>query len=45
MVGDKPSDLEAAKRAGVKRGYLFDGEKIKSLRDIIAIEESYVSAQ
>jgi len=45
VVGDKQSDLEAAKRAGVKRGYLFDGEKIKNLQDIIAIEESYVTAQ
>ncbi len=44
MIGDKPSDLEAAKRAGIKRGYLFDTKKIKNLRDIIAIEESYVSA-
>ena len=24
LIGDKPSDLEAARRAGV-RGYLFDG--------------------
>ncbi len=45
VVGDKQSDLEAAKRAGVKRDYLFDGEKIKNLQDIIAIEESYVTAQ
>ena len=45
MIGDKPSDLEAAKRAGLKRGYLFDGVKIKNLKDIVAIEENYVSAQ
>lgn len=45
MIGDKLSDLEAAKRAGVKRGYLFDGKKIKNLKDIIAIEEHYVSAK
>ena len=45
MIGDKPSDIEAARRAGVGRGYLFDGKKIKNLKEIIAIEENYVSAQ
>ena len=44
MVGDKLSDLEAAKRAGVGRGYLFDGKTIKSLKEILAIEEKDVSA-
>ena len=45
MVGDKPSDIEAARRAGIKRGYLFDGKRVKKLQDIIAIEENYVGTQ
>ncbi len=46
IVGDKLSDLEAARRAGVQRGYLFDGKTIKRLKDIIAMEEgSHAGAQ
>ena len=45
MIGDKPSDIEAAKRAGIKRYYLFDGKTLKHLKDIIEIEENHVSAQ
>jgi len=35
MIGDKPSDIEAANRAGVGQAYLFDGENIKNLKEII----------
>ncbi len=36
LIGDKPSDLEAARRAGV-RGYAFDGGDLDAVvRDILA---------
>jgi D-glycero-D-manno-heptose 1,7-bisphosphate phosphatase len=37
MIGDKPSDLEAARRAGIKSGYLIgqnDGE-FKSVLEVL----------
>jgi D-glycero-D-manno-heptose 1,7-bisphosphate phosphatase len=35
LIGDKPSDLEAARRAGVK-GYLFEGGDLdEAVRDIL----------
>ncbi len=39
MVGDKPSDIEAAQRAGVQECYLYDEKKITNLRDIINLHE------
>ncbi len=39
MVGDKPSDIEAAQRAGVQECYLYDGNDITNLRDIITLHE------
>jgi len=39
MVGDKPSDIEAAQRAGVNECYLFDGIEVADLRDIITLHE------
>ncbi len=35
MIGDKQSDIEAAKAAGIKRAFLFDGKNIKSLSEVI----------
>ena len=34
MIGDKPSDLESARRAGVERGYLIDDE-FKSVLEVL----------
>ncbi len=39
MVGDKPSDIEAAKRAGVEECYLYDGKEVASLKDIIKLHK------
>ena len=38
LIGDKERDIEAAKRAGVGRSYLFDGENIKTLHQILQKE-------
>lgn len=34
MIGDKPSDLEAARRAGVESGYLI-GDEFKSVLEVL----------
>lgn len=34
MIGDKPSDLESARRAGVKSGYLI-GDEFKSVLEVL----------
>lgn len=34
MIGDKPSDLESAQRAGVERGYLI-GDEFKSVLEVL----------
>ena len=39
MVGDKQSDIEAARRAGVEECYLYDGKEITNLCDIIKLHE------
>ena len=39
MVGDKPSDIEAAQKAGLEECYLYDGKDIAHLRDIIKLHE------
>ena len=35
MIGDKPSDVEAGKRAGVGRNFLLDGINFKDVRDVL----------
>jgi len=39
MVGDKPSDIEAAQRAGIKEHYLYNAQNVTELRDIIRLHE------
>ncbi|MBQ7136030.1 D-glycero-beta-D-manno-heptose 1,7-bisphosphate 7-phosphatase [Campylobacter sp.] len=34
IIGDKPSDLESARRAGVERGYLI-GDEFKSVLEVL----------
>ena len=37
MIGDRPSDMEAARRAGIP-GFLFDGGNLDDfVRDLLAI--------
>ncbi len=38
MVGDKERDIEAGRRAGLLRGYLFDGKETKDLLEIVQRE-------
>jgi len=40
LIGDKQRDIEAASNAGLKKTYLFDGKKIKSLNEIIQKEKN-----
>ena len=35
MIGDKPSDVEAGKRAGVGKNFLLDGINFKDVRDVL----------
>ena len=35
MIGDKPSDVEAGKRAGVGKNFLLDGVNFKDVRDVL----------
>ena len=35
MIGDKPSDVESGKRAGVGRNFLLDGINFKDVRDVL----------
>ncbi|WP_462109091.1 D-glycero-beta-D-manno-heptose 1,7-bisphosphate 7-phosphatase [Campylobacter concisus] len=35
MIGDKPSDVEAGKRAGIGRNFLLDGINFKDVRDVL----------
>ena len=35
MIGDKPSDVEAGKRAGVGKNFLLDGINFKYVRDVL----------
>jgi D-glycero-D-manno-heptose 1,7-bisphosphate phosphatase len=43
MIGDKPSDIEAARRAGVVNGALIDGNNPNALLDIIALFKAKVA--